>query len=145
MKSVPRPDFEDLNTTFQKRSIRHISLSVTSEVEEMNRVIVYRGKIHVREEIMDRARTLENPPRERAWDPSDGLIQAKKDTRNSENAWTGRTSRYRTFDVGGKKFAKSFPDYIKKMLFEFCFQCENKQCFESTMPSEICDPKEGDD
>ena len=72
---------------------------MTSEIEEMNRVVVCRGKIHVREEIMDRVRTLENPPRERAWDSSDGLIQAKKDTRNSENAWTGRTSRYRTFDV----------------------------------------------
>ena len=28
-----------------------------------------KGKIHVREEIMDRVRTLENPPRERAWTP----------------------------------------------------------------------------
>ena len=72
---------------------------MTSEVEEMNRVVVCRGRIYVREEIMDRVRTLENPPRDRAWDSSDGLIQAKKDTRNSENAWTGRTSRYRTFDV----------------------------------------------
>ena len=35
-------------------------------------------------------------------------------------------------------------DY-KKSLFEFCFEYEHKQCFESTTPSEICDPKEGDD
>lgn len=44
-----------------------------------------------------------------------------------------------------QKFAKSFSDYIKEMLFEFCFEYEHKQCFESTTPSEICDPKEGDD
>lgn len=52
-----------------------------------------KNTIQIKENITDRVRTLKNPSKGRAWDPSDGLIQTGKDTRNSEKPWTGRYLR----------------------------------------------------
>ena len=52
-----------------------------------------KNMIQIKEEIIERVRTLKNPSKGRAWDPSDGLNQTGPETRNSEKPWTGRYLR----------------------------------------------------